>query len=94
MPDRLHVDELARLLGVTVAYLQTGEMTAPASSISPGALVLSPQEKDLIATYRLLEEWAQEALRGRAAQLLEDYGPKGPDNPYGGKPFTKEKAGK
>jgi transcriptional regulator with XRE-family HTH domain len=84
MPGHDNMKWLARMLGVSSAFLRDGEISE--ADALPGALVITDdEERLLIETYRSLKPWGQQALRKRAAQLLEDFGPKSPANPYGKK---------
>ena len=84
MPKPDSMKKLAKMLGISVAALRDGDV-AP-EDLMPGALVVTDDdERTLLETYRKLRPWAQTALRRRAAQLLEEFAPKGPENPFGKK---------
>ena len=67
------LERLAQLLGVSVADLVA----------EPGAASCPDDERQLVAAYRELPEFARRALRKRATELLEAFAPPSPRNPYG-----------
>ncbi len=79
--DRLRV--LAKLLGRDIAHLRFGEKDG---AIRPPAEVISDEdEMTLLASYRRLPPYGKKALRARAAELLENFAPADPGNPFGKK---------
>lgn len=87
MPGHQNMRALAKMLGISIAELRDGEVhDYPALA---GAMILrTDDEKVLLDAYRRLEPWAKDALRARAAQLLQDFGVKGRENPFGKKSPT------
>ena len=87
MPGHENMRAPAKMLGISIAELRDGEVHEyPALS---GAMILrTDDEKMLLDAYRRLEPWAKDALRARAAQLLQDFGVKSRENPFGKKTPT------
>jgi transcriptional regulator with XRE-family HTH domain len=83
MPRKPKLDVLAKLLGESAAHLMHGEAGNTPSTM-PGALTITDDdERLLLETYRQLPPWAKKSVRARANELLENFTPPGPANPYG-----------
>lgn len=82
MPRQDKLKNLAALLGMSPAQLLYG-MSEDAGRRAPGVLGMTPEEEQLITTYRALPAFGQKALRARAAELLEHFGKASPENPFG-----------
>lgn len=84
MPRKNKMKRLADLLGVSVSDLYAADdPDAVQRILGAGELELSPEESRLISDYRKLTPTGRKIIRARVAQLLEQFGKKGPDNPYG-----------
>lgn len=87
MPRPSKMKRLAALIGISAAELQYGVKIDPRRT-PPGTAMfqlanVEPEEQVLLETYRKLPPFAQEALRMRAAELLEEFGKKSEANPFG-----------
>lgn len=81
MPSKDKMDILAKLLGRSAAHLRYGEEGGQSSM--PGVLTVTDEdERLLLETYRQLPPWGKTSVRARAAELLENFAPKGPGNPF------------
>lgn len=78
---------VAKMIGLTEADLRYPESEKP-TTVMPqlnGEHVTDADELALLRAYRGLgKEWARNALRKRAVELLEEFGPKGVHNPWAG----------
>lgn len=84
MPGDKGMRKLAKMIGVKPGELHYGDEPAQMPQMK-GELVTDEDELALLRAYRsLTKEWAREVLRRRAVELLEEFGPKGPANPFGG----------
>jgi transcriptional regulator with XRE-family HTH domain len=86
LPRQDKMKKLAALVGMSPSELQYG--TVSPSNAAPG--VLSPQitsvsgdELLLLESYRQMPEYAQKALRARAAELVENFVKASTKNPWG-----------
>jgi transcriptional regulator with XRE-family HTH domain len=83
MPDDERMRILAKLLGRDLAHLRFG---ANDKTVQPPAEVIhDDDEMSLLAAYRRLPPFGKKALRARAAELLENFAPPDPGNPFGKK---------
>lgn len=84
MPRDAKLRRLAKMIGVDEAILRYGDRDRPA--VMPhlqGEHVTDEDEIALLRAYRGLDkEWAREALRRRAVELLEEFGKPGWTNPW------------
>lgn len=84
MPRDSKLQRLAKMIGVDPAELRYGEKEKP--TVMPalaGEHVTDPDELALLRAYRgLKKEWARNALRRRAVELLEEFGEPGTENPW------------
>jgi hypothetical protein len=84
MPRDSKLRQLAALLGVPPAQLQYGAIEpGDAPGLLENAVVLTPDEFQLIDGYRQLPEYARKALRSRATELLEAFVTASKKNPFG-----------
>lgn len=86
MPRPAKMKKLAALIGVSPAELQYG--TKIDTRRTPGLETIPVQEvtadeQRLLAMYRDMAPFAKEALRIRAAELLEEFGKATVKNPFG-----------
>lgn len=84
MPGDRTLRRLAKMLGVDVATLRypTDAKGKPMPT-GTGLHVTDEDEIHLIEAYRGLDkDWAKQALRQRAVELLEEFGKKGATNPW------------
>lgn len=88
MPRDAKLHKLAKMIGVDVATLRFGDAakgdrrTGSASKLK-GEHVTDEDELALLEAYRgLKKEWARQALRRRAVELLEEFGERGAKNPW------------
>ncbi len=80
MPRDEKMARLAKLLGTTPEFLRYGKRAGEAT---PGAMVISDDdERLLIEMYRTLPDWGKKSVRARVAELVENFTPKGPENPF------------
>jgi transcriptional regulator with XRE-family HTH domain len=83
MPDDERLRILAKLVGRSPAHLRFGEKD---DAVRPPAEVITDEdEMSLVVTYRRLPPYAKKALRARAAELVENFAPPDPGNPFGKK---------
>lgn len=84
MPRDKALRKLAKMIDVDVSVLRYGETAKPgALPRMRGVHVTDEDEVRLLEAYRGLEkEWAREALRRRAVELLEEFGKPGAQNPW------------
>jgi transcriptional regulator with XRE-family HTH domain len=83
MPRKEKLDVLAKLLGRSAAYLTHGEEGGAAAAM-PGAITVTDEdERTLLEMYRQLPEWGRKSVRARCSELLENFTPSGPANPFG-----------
>jgi len=82
MPDDEKLAILAKLVGRPIAELRYGEL-ATLSSLPKPVTVADEDELALLECYRKLPEWGKKALRARGNELLENFTPPSPANPYG-----------
>ena len=84
MPRDEKLRRLAKMIGVDESVLRYGSKKG--TSVMPqlrGEHITDDDELRLLHAYRgLSEEWAREALRRRAVELLEEFGKKGVKNPW------------
>lgn len=85
MPRPGKMEKLARLLGLSPGQLQFGEITeaSSAAGLFSGVDHLGVDEKLLLDAYRQLPEFGKKAVRARATELLEHFGPPSKKNPFG-----------
>jgi transcriptional regulator with XRE-family HTH domain len=86
MPRDAELKRLAKMIGVSAADLRYGaEGKALALPQMRGEHVTDEDELRLLEAYRGLKhkEWARNALRRRAIELLEEFGEPGAMNPWG-----------
>lgn len=85
MPRPQKLQQLAALLGLTPGELQFGEVNerTAASGLLSGVDRLVPDEQSLLNCYRQLPDFGKKALRARATELLEHFGPASAKNPFG-----------
>jgi transcriptional regulator with XRE-family HTH domain len=84
MPRVEKLDRLAKLLGMTPAELQYGQVKDTAHpGVVPRQVTASPDEQRLLELYRQMPDYARKALMARAVELLEHFAPKTSANPYG-----------
>lgn len=90
MPGDARLKRLAKMIGVEASVLRYGEAVKPAMlSHMKGMTLTDEDEIRLIQAYRGLDrEWAKQALRHRAVELLEEFGAKGVTNPWAHTPGT------
>lgn len=90
MPRDKTLKRLAKMIDVDVSVLRYGEAGKP--TVLPrmqGMHLTDEDEVRLIEAYRGLEkEWAKQALRRRAVELLEEFGKAGVKNPWAAKAGT------
>lgn len=84
MPGDARLKRLAKMIGVEASTLRYGDEKSP--RVLPqmqGEHVTDEDELALLRAYRgLKKEWAKEALRRRAVELLEEFGEPGISNPW------------
>jgi transcriptional regulator with XRE-family HTH domain len=83
VPNDERMKVLAKLLGRSASHLRYGEDDS--ATPPPDLVVKDDDERMLLETYRHLPEWGKRSLRARAAELLENFAPASPENPYGKK---------
>lgn len=83
VPRDKSLRKLAKMIGVDVAALRfEGDRPAALPRVQ-GEHVTDEDELALLIAYRgLRKNWAREALRRRAVELLEEFGDKGAANPW------------
>lgn len=95
MPRQQKMKRLEVLTGIPAAELQYGVKLDPRRTrgvVTVPATNVTPDEQALLRAYALLPPFAQEALRVRAVELLEQFGEPGAANPFGnGKPVHEKK---
>jgi transcriptional regulator with XRE-family HTH domain len=80
MPKGKNMDVLAKLLGKSAGYLRYGDEDA---SARPEPFVLKDDdERTLIELYRDLPDWGKKSVRARIVEIMENFVPAGPNNPY------------
>lgn len=78
---------LAHMIGVEPAELVYEPGKRPVLPEAQGEHVTDEDELALLRAYRGLKKaWARDALRARAVELLEKFGEKGAENPWGAPP--------
>lgn len=83
MPRDAKLERLAKMIGTTAADLRYGKKAPAVLPQLKGEHVTDDDELRLLAAYRgIKKEWAREALRRRAVELLEEFGAPGADNPF------------
>lgn len=83
MPRDPKLTRLAKMIGVDPRTLRYGDEKALHMPAMEGELVTDEDELALLRAYRgLKKEWAREALRRRAVELLEEFGEPGTANPF------------
>lgn len=84
MPRDPKLKRLAKMIGVEPSVLRYGpEKSVAAFPQLRGEHVTDEDELHLLQAYRGLgKEWAKDALRRRAVELLEEFGRPGAENPW------------
>jgi transcriptional regulator with XRE-family HTH domain len=84
MPGDAKLKRLAKMIGVSASDLRYGpEKSGVVLSQMQGEHVTDEDELALLSAYRgIKKEWAREALRRRAVELLEEFGEPGWKNPW------------
>lgn len=83
MPRDAKLRRLSKMIGVDVSELRYGSNKATVMPLLKGEHVTDEDELRLLQAYRGLDkEWAKQALRRRAVELLEEFGKSGAANPW------------
>lgn len=84
MPGDARMKRLAKMIGVKPADLRYGgQDQTPTLPQMRGEHVTDEDELAMLQAYRgIKKEWAREALRRRAVELLEEFGEPGVKNPW------------
>lgn len=79
-----NLKRLAKMIGVTPSDLRYEKDKQPILPAVSGEHVTDEDELALLRAYRgLKKEWAKQALRRRAVELLEEFGQPGVESPFG-----------
>lgn len=89
VPGDARMKRLAKMIGMKAADLRFGPDRPATLPQMQGEHVTDEDELALLEAYRgIKKEWAREALRRRAVELLEEFGEPGVKNPWKAKAGT------